>query len=87
MLDFLDRVNWDQTYAFLVSGRPPIFVRLMLLNAVFMAIYGVRKAAGANPMPIALALFLQLLVLAANLVVLYQMEVLDYLNTLMERLY
>ncbi len=85
MLDFLDHVRWEQTYEFLASGRPPIIVRLMLLNAVFMALYAVRRAAGSRPMPLPLALFVQLSMLGANLLILYQTEVETYIRSIMNR--
>lgn len=85
MLSFLDRIRWGQTYDFLVSGSPPIFIRLMLLNALFMALYAVRRAAGAAPMSIAMALFTQLVVIGANLAVIYQREVTTYLGATLGR--
>jgi hypothetical protein len=85
MLDFLDHVRWDQTYDFLASGSPPIIVRLMLLNALFLAIYAVRRSAGARPMPMAMALFVQCSVLGANMLILYQTEVEAYIREMMYR--
>ena len=75
MLEDLYREQWDNAFGFLASGSPPIYVRLMGLNALFLGLYAIRKAAGAGPMSAGMSLFVQLAVLGANLMVLYQPEV------------
>lgn len=87
MLDFLGNVRWQQTYDFLASGSPPIIVRLMLLNALFAALYAVRRAAGARHMALPLAFLVQLAMLGANILILYQVEAERYFRTLMDRLF
>ena len=85
MLDYLYRARWDQALTFLASGSPPVFVRLMAVNALFLAIYAIRKSVGAPPMTVGMGLFMQLLALGANLLVLYQQEVQDYLLAVTNR--
>jgi hypothetical protein len=82
MLEYLYLAKWDQSFAFLAAGSPPLYVRLLALNALFLGLYAVRKAIGAQPMGAGLTLFVQLAVLGANLLVLYQSEVEGYLLTL-----
>lgn len=85
MLEYLYLANWDQAFGFLTAGSPPMFVRLMALNALFLGLYGIRKAAGAQPMTAGMTLFVQIAVLAANLMVLYQAEVEVLLGSLTGR--
>ena len=85
MLDYLYRARWDQAHAFLASGNPPIYVRLMAVNALFLAIYAIRRSVGAAPMSAGVGLFIQLLIVGANLFVIYQQEVQDYLLALASR--
>lgn len=85
MLEYLYLAKWDQDLGFLTAGSPPMYVRLMALNALFLGLYGIRKAAGAQPMSAGAKLFVQLTVLAANLMVLYQAEVEDFLHSLTGR--
>jgi hypothetical protein len=75
MLEYLYLAKWDQAFGFLAAGSPPMYVRLMALNALFLGLYGIRKAAGAQPMSPGVTLFVQLAVLAVNLLVLFQAEV------------
>ena len=85
MLEYMNLAHLGQIYALLTSGSPPLYARLMALNALFLGIYGVRKASGAQPMSPGAALFVQVAVLAANLLIMYQPQVEDYLLNLSRR--
>jgi hypothetical protein len=85
MLEYLYLAKWDQVFGFLAVGSPPMYIRLMALNALFLGLFGIRKAAGAQAMSAGAKLFVQLAVLAANLLVLYQAEVETYLGSLTDR--
>lgn len=85
MLDYLNDVPWHQANEFLMSGKPPVIVRLLALNAIFLAIFAVRRAAGAKPMAIGGAFLVQLAVLCANLLLIWQQPVISYLGTLIAR--
>lgn len=75
MPNFFDQAQAGDVYVFLTSGSPPIFVRLMALNALFLGMYAVRKASGAEPMSAWATLLVQLGALGCNLLVLYQAQV------------
>ena len=85
MLEYLYLAKWDQTFGFLTAGSPPMFVRLMALNALFLGLFAIRKAAGAQPMSAGASFFVQLAVLAANLLVLFQAEAEIFIRSLTER--
>ena len=85
MLEYLYLSQWDQTFGFLTAGSPPMFVRLMALNALFLGLFAIRKAAGAQPMSAGASFFVQLAVLAANLLVLFQAEAEIFIRSLTER--
>jgi hypothetical protein len=85
MLEYLYLAKWDQAFGFLTAGSPPMYLRLMALNALFLALYGIRKAAGAQPMSAWMTLFVQLAALAANLLVLFQAEVETFFESLTGR--
>ena len=85
MLEYLYLSQWDQTFGFLTAGSPPMFVRLMALNALFLGLYAIRKAAGAQPMSAGATLFVQLGVLAANLLVLFQPDAETFIRSLTNR--
>jgi len=84
MLEYLYLANWDQTFGFLTAGSPPMFVRLMALNALFLGLYAIRKAAGAQAMSAGATLFVQLSVVAANLLVLFQPEAETFIRSFTE---
>ena len=85
MLEYLYTMRWDNAFGFLASGSPPIYVRLIALNALFLGLYAVRKAAGAAPMSAAMSLFVQATVVGANLLVLFQPEVVSVLEGIRNR--
>ena len=86
MLEYLYLVKWDRMSGFLGSGEPPVYVRLLVLNAFFLAIAGVRRAVAADPMSSGMMLLVQATILAANLFVLYQPEAMDYATAFMRRI-
>jgi hypothetical protein len=80
MLEYLYLARWDQAIRFLESGSPPIYLRLLALNAAFLALVVVRRASGAEPMSDGASFICQLLLLGANMVILFQTEVEAYLG-------
>ena len=86
MLEYLYYLaKWGQTFGFLTAGSPPMYVRLIALNALFLGLYAIRKAAGAQPMSAGATLFVQMGVLAANLLVLFQPEAETFISSLTDR--
>ncbi len=86
MLEYLYYLaKWGQTFGFLTAGSPPMYVRLIALNALFLGLYAIRKAAGAQPMSAGATLFVQMGVLAANLLVLFQPEAETFIRSLTDR--
>ena len=86
MLEYLySLAKWGQTFGFLTAGSPPMYVRLIALNALFLGLYAIRKAAGAQPMSAGATLFVQMGVLAANLLVLFQPEAETFIRSLTDR--
>ena len=85
MLEYLYLMSWDRTFGFLASGSPPVYVRLLVLNAVFLAVAGIRRAVAADPLSPGMMLLAQVVMLAANLFVLYQTEAQNYAMAFMHR--
>lgn len=85
MLEYLYLARWDEAHAFLANGWPPLWARLLALNTLFLALYAVRKMSGAGSMSMGMTIFVQLAAVAANLLLIYQPEVQDYLLVLTNR--
>lgn len=82
MLEYLYLARWDDAFGFLASGSPPVYLRLAAVNAVFIALFGIRRGLGAPPMSGLMMVLAQLAVLGANLAILFQPQVESYLMTL-----
>lgn len=83
MLDYIMNARWDQAYNFLLSGDPPIYIRLLAVNGLFLLLFLFRKIAGAQAMGEGSALFTQILMLAVNIFVLFQSDIEVYLRNVM----
>ena len=51
MLELFTRTRWDQAQDFLLSGDPPMYARLIALNAFFVVLFLIRRFKGAKPRP------------------------------------
>jgi hypothetical protein len=83
MLDYIMNARWDQAYNFLLSGDPPMYIRLLAVNALFLLLFLIRKVAGARPMSDVSSLLTQFSLLAANIIVLFQSDIEVYLRGVM----
>ena len=66
MLNLLDVIPWNEYRNFLASGDPPVILRLVFLNTVFLMIFVVRRARGASNLRPQTGIALQILLLFAN---------------------
>ena len=81
MLDFIKRTPpWDQAYSVLAAGEPMMIERLLALNAVFLILYIIRRAKGFGPLRQPSLLYVQVCLLAANFLVLFESDVQQFLN-------
>lgn len=85
MLEHISFAGWDQALGFLASGSPPIYVKLVALNALFLAIHAIRRAAGVDPMSGGMLLLAQVVMLGSNLFILFQPQVAVFATAFMDR--
>ncbi len=43
MIELFQRARWDQAYHFLESGDPPMILRLLAINTLFLVFYIIRR--------------------------------------------
>ncbi len=82
MLELIERTHWDQAYDFLSAGDPPMVFRIMALNTVFLILYVVRRAGAARPMDQSGVVIVQSLLVGANLLVMFQHDIVGMLQRL-----
>lgn len=85
MLDYISRAGWDQALGFLAAGSPPVYLKLLAINAMFLAFHAIRRAAGASPLSGSMLFLGQLVVLGANLFVLFEPQVTVFATAFMSR--
>ena len=72
MLDFINKINWGEYVSLLETGDPPLILQLLFLNTIYMIWWIVRRWQGKRAMNPATASTIQLLLLAANMFILFK---------------
>jgi hypothetical protein len=75
MIDFFSKAAWAEFTGFLAAGEPPMFVRLLALNALFFVFFALRRARGVAAMREWSAIKVQVLLVLANALVLFQVQI------------
>lgn len=80
MLELLNRTRWDQAYDFLAAGDPPMMLRILGINTLFLIFYMIRRSQGSFPMKQFTVIQVQALLLLANALILFQRDVVSFLD-------
>jgi len=62
-------------YNFFADGNPPLVVRVLILNTIFLMVFAFRRARGVTIMGQKTALKVQVFLIAANALILFQPEI------------
>ncbi len=79
MIQFFQSAPWHQVSDFLAEGNPPLAIRILLLNTLFLIIFAYRRARGLPSMREKTALRVQGFLIAANTLILFEPEIKSYL--------
>ncbi len=79
MIQFFQSAPWHQVSDFLAEGNPPLAIRILLLNTLFLIIFAYRRARGLPSMREKTALRVQGFLIAANTLILFELEIKSYL--------
>jgi len=80
MLELLNRTRWDQAYDFLAAGEPPMMLRILGINTLFLAFYMIRRSKVPFPMKQLTVIQVQAFLLLANALVLFQRDIVSFLD-------
>jgi hypothetical protein len=72
MLDLVNRTPWEQLYGYFARGNPPIIVQILILNAIFFIWFASRRMRKAKPLRQETASNIQSILLAINMVAVFQ---------------
>ena len=81
MLHKFFNAPWWQLTDFLSKGHPPIIVQLLAINTIFFILLIVRRARGVPGMRRDSVIQVQALVVVANVLLLFQQEIIGVLRT------
>jgi hypothetical protein len=74
-LDLIYRARWDQLYTFFTDGYPPLVLKLLIINTIFMVLFIYRRARAKHPLRPTSAYTVQGLLIATNALVMFQNDV------------
>lgn len=80
MFELFQRARWDQAYDFLAAGDPPMIARLLAINTIFFILYVIRKVRVEHKMRDATVMQIQALLVAANVLILFQRDIQNLLD-------
>ncbi len=67
--------RWQDIYAFFVAGSPPLMVKLLIINTIFLVILIIKKSRGGNR-NYQTSYTVQALLIAANCLIMFQSQLL-----------
>lgn len=76
-LDLIQRARWNDLYLFFMDGNPPIVLRLLLLNTIFMVFVIVRRMRSKDSTRSQSSLVIQGLLILANFAVMFQSDMMQ----------
>jgi hypothetical protein len=77
-LDLFWNAPWDDFYQFLTMGNPPLLLMLLGVNTIFLLFYVTRKARQSPHLRPATLYWVQALMVAANVFVVFQKDIIHY---------
>ncbi len=80
MLELFHRARWDQAYDFLAAGDPPMVLKLLAINTVFVMFYIVRRARVTSKMRPETMIQVQVFLILANVLILFQRDITQFLD-------
>ncbi len=70
------RARWDELYIFFTNGYPPLVLKLLIINTIFLVFFAYRRAKAKHPLRPTSAYTVQGLLIASNVMVMFQNDVL-----------
>jgi len=80
VIEFFQNAPWHHLYNFFADGNPPLVVRVLILNTIFLLVYIFRRARGVSMMGQKTALQVQVFLIAANALMLFEPEIMSGLR-------
>jgi hypothetical protein len=74
--------RWGELFAFFAQGYPPLGLQLLVLNTIFLGFIVFRRATAKHQMRKSSAYLIQAVLIASNLIFMFQKETLDAASTI-----
>jgi hypothetical protein len=74
-MDLFWAARWGELYAFFSQGEPPLAVQLLAFNTIFFVLWILRRMRDAPALRSGTANVVQVLLIAANVMILFQKDI------------
>jgi hypothetical protein len=76
------RTRWGDIATFFESGNPPLILKILAVNTIFLLIFVYRRAKAKHRMRPSTAYFIQAVLIAVNMFVLFQKDIVSAINAM-----
>ena len=73
--DLIYQARWDELYQFFTNGYPPLVLKLLIINTIFLVLFIIRRARATYRLRPTTAYAVQGLLIASNAMVMFQNDV------------
>ncbi len=80
-IENIKNARWNELFAFFAQGYPPLGLQLLVLNTIFLGFVVFRRATAKHQMRKSSAYLIQAVLIASNLIFMFQKEALDAAST------
>ena len=73
-MSWFQQSDWDEVYAFLAQGSPPLAIQILIINTIFFMLWIVRRMRGVPALRRETSIAVQAILIIANLAILFQKD-------------
>ncbi len=79
--DLFYRARWDQLYTLFFSGNPPLILKLLVINTLFVALFIYRRARYSQKVRSNTAYAFQAVLIAANAFMIFEKDMMGFTSS------
>ena len=79
--DLIYRARWDQLYILFFSGYPPLMLKLLVINTLFLVLFIYRRATAKHKMRSNTAYALQAVLIVGNAFMIFQNDLMGMVSS------
>jgi hypothetical protein len=74
-LDLIYRARWDQLFSYFAGGYPPLILKLLVINTIFIVLFIIRRTTAKHKLRPNTAYAIQGVLIAANVATIFANDI------------